>query len=154
MPHLVLKIISGGQTGADLGALRAARELGIATGGFAPRGWLTEEGPREELLKSFALRECDEEGYPARTRRNVEMADGTLLIGSYDKGGTRLTYEIAMELEKPVFHVPLTGETTAEDFREWLARFRIDVLNVAGNRESQSPGIEQFTRQFVISALK
>jgi hypothetical protein len=145
-------IISGGQTGADLGALRAARELGVPTGGFAPRGWLTEIGPQEELLKSFGLRECDEEGYPARTRRNVEVADGTLLIGSYDNGGTRLTYEIVMKLSKPVFHVPLTTKPNVEEFRDWLVRFRIRVLNVAGNRESQSPGIEEFTRKFLVEA--
>lgn len=30
---MVLKVISVGQTGADLGGLRAAKELGILTGG-------------------------------------------------------------------------------------------------------------------------
>jgi hypothetical protein len=154
MPRLVEQIISGGQTGADLGALRAARELGVPTGGIAPRGWLTENGPQEELLKRFGLRECDEDGYPARTRRNVEMADGTLLIGSYETGGTRLTYEIAMELNKPTFHVPLVIAPNIDELRYWLGRFGIGVLNVAGNRESQSPGIEEFTRQLLVSTLK
>lgn len=37
-------VLSGGQTGADLGGLRAARACGIPTGGWAPRGWLTEVG--------------------------------------------------------------------------------------------------------------
>lgn len=39
------RIVSGGQTGADQAALRAARAAGLPTGGWAPRGWLTEEGP-------------------------------------------------------------------------------------------------------------
>jgi hypothetical protein len=38
-------VISGGQTGADQGGLRATRACGIPTGGWAPRGWLTEAGP-------------------------------------------------------------------------------------------------------------
>ncbi len=153
MRQIVEKIISGGQTGADRGALIAAREMSLMTGGVAPRGWLTESGRQEELLKSFGLQECDQSGYPARTRRNVEMGDGTLLVGSYDKGGSRLTYEIAMELKKPVFHVPMPSETDIEEFRHWLVRFRIRVLNVAGNRESQSPGIGEFTRRFLAKAL-
>jgi uncharacterized membrane protein YfcA len=31
--------------GADQAALRAARADGVLTGGFAPQGWLTEDGP-------------------------------------------------------------------------------------------------------------
>ena len=38
-------VISGGQTGVDQAALRAARTAGIPTGGFAPLGWSTEDGP-------------------------------------------------------------------------------------------------------------
>jgi len=44
------RIITGGQIGADQGALRAARAAGIATGGWAPAGWETEAGPAPELL--------------------------------------------------------------------------------------------------------
>lgn len=43
-----VRIISGGQTGADQGALVAAKQLGIETGGWTPRGFLTEAGPCPE----------------------------------------------------------------------------------------------------------
>src|SRR5262249_34268512 len=36
------RVITGGQTGADQAAPRAARGAGIATGGWAPKGWVTE----------------------------------------------------------------------------------------------------------------
>jgi len=75
----VLRIISGGQTGADQGGLIAARELGIPSGGTAPKDWLTESGSNEQLLRSFGLVECAEPGYDARTRKNVVDSDGTLL---------------------------------------------------------------------------
>lgn len=39
------KIISGGQTGADQGGLRAGRLLHLETGGTAPHNWMTEQGP-------------------------------------------------------------------------------------------------------------
>ena len=38
------KVITGGQTGADQGALRAARAAGIPAGGWAPLGWLVGIG--------------------------------------------------------------------------------------------------------------
>ena len=146
------KIISGGQTGADQGALIAAREMGITTGGIAPLGWLTEEGPREELLASFGLVECSETGYAARTRENVAAGDGTLVVGQHEKGGSRLTVDVCRELKKPVFFLARDADATRE-FREWIDANSIVVLNVAGDRESDSPGIGAFTRDFLVRAL-
>jgi hypothetical protein len=37
---MFMKIISGGQSGADQAAWRAAKAFGIATGGWMPRGFL------------------------------------------------------------------------------------------------------------------
>jgi hypothetical protein len=153
----LMKIISGGQTGADQGGLLAARELGIPTGGTAPHGWQTETGPQESLLKGFGLVECREPGYPARTRLNVMNADGTLLVGQYRSGGSALTANVAREGGKPLFHLRLSpglvpDRERIEEFRHWLQQHDIRVLNVAGNRESDSPGIEAFTRQFLIKA--
>jgi hypothetical protein len=42
---MIVQVISGGQTGADQGGLRAARACGIPTSGWAPKGWMTEAGP-------------------------------------------------------------------------------------------------------------
>ena len=156
----VSKVISGGQTGADQGALLAARELGIETGGAAPRGWLTEEGPREELLRGFGLVECHDPGYAARTRANVINSDGTLLMGQLETGGSALTFEIVEELGKPVFHLAYPGDGVTsspvdrERFRRWLEENNIATLNVAGDRESKSSGLGEFTRQFLVQALR
>jgi hypothetical protein len=157
----VLRIISGGQTGADQGGLLAARELGIPSGGTAPKEWQTETGSDEQLLRSFGLSECSEPGYDARTRKNVLDADGTLLLGSFASGGSALTAQFAGEAGKPFFHVPFPHAAAEKDlkiriaeFREWLAHFHIHVLNVAGNRESQNPGLQKFTTQFLVSALR
>ena len=46
------KIESGGQTGADQAGLRAARAERLETGGWAPKGWETEEGPAPWLADS------------------------------------------------------------------------------------------------------
>jgi hypothetical protein len=148
------KIISGGQTGADTGALVAARELGIETGGFAPRGWLTESGPQEETLRGFGLIECKESGYPPRTRANVLHSDGTLVVGNPQIGGTLLTCEIATELKKPLFQITFDTPDSFGEFRSWLDANHLDILNVAGNRESEATGIAEFTRSFLINSLR
>src|SRR5262245_48658602 len=150
MPPLLKKIISDGQTGADMGGLLAARELGIETGDIAPKGWLTENGPKEVLLRSFGLSECEKEGFPARTQRNVADSSGTLLVSEYETNRSRLTFEVATQLSKPLFLVAFGKFGNVQDFRRWLEEHQIQVLNVAGNRESQSPGIAEFTRQFLL----
>ena len=40
---LVSKIVSGGQTGVDRGAINAAREIGLPSGGMIPKGRLAED---------------------------------------------------------------------------------------------------------------
>jgi len=156
-----MKIISGGQTGADQGGLLAARELGITSGGTAPKDWWTETGAEEQLLRSFGLTESSEPGYDVRTRKNVYDSDGTILLGSYAAGGSAMTAKVANEAGKPFFHVPFPRaadekdlEVVASELCQWLTRFQIRVLNVAGNRESQNPGIQEFTRRFLVSALR
>jgi hypothetical protein len=52
-------VITGGHTGADQAGLRAARACGIPTGGWVPRGWLTEAGPAP-WLADWGLIECQE----------------------------------------------------------------------------------------------
>ncbi len=151
-----LRIISGGQTGADMGGLIAAREADIPTGGTAPAAWLTEDGPKKTLLQSFGLVECAEPGYPARTRTNVLQSDGTLIVGNYDSGGSALTYEIVRESRKAISllsYPNAAGDDETERFRQWLQGNGVRVLNVAGNRESTSPGIAEFTRRFLLDAL-
>src|SRR5439155_22053470 len=116
MSLLLRKIISGGQTGADMGALVSARELRIESGGVAPKGWLTENGPQEALLRRFGLLECEEDGYPARTRRNVIDSDGTLVVGPHRSGGTRLTVYNAAQFHKPLFLVRCTYPSNAAPY--------------------------------------
>ena len=75
------KIVSGGQTGADQAGLLAARAAGIETGGWAPEGWDTEDGPAP-WLEDFGLTECTVAGYPARTEANARDSDGTAWFGA------------------------------------------------------------------------
>ena len=97
-----MKIISGGQAGVDVGALKAAQAAGLKTGGWMPRGWLTEDGPRPEYAELYGMLECPIGGYPARTEMNIENADATLILaGDVLSPGTKLTAQICQKLGKP-----------------------------------------------------
>ena len=54
-----IKIVSGGQTGVDRGALEAAVALGLEFGGWAPHGWIAEDGtiPAEYQVKMKEYRD-------------------------------------------------------------------------------------------------
>src|SRR5687768_1765349 len=72
-----LKIISGGQTGADRAALDFAIAHGLGHGGWCPRGRRAEDGP---IPDRYRLRETAEADYAVRTRENVMDSDATLIF--------------------------------------------------------------------------
>jgi hypothetical protein len=147
---LVRKIISGGQTGVDRGALIAAIELDIEHGGYCPRGRLAEDGVIEAR---FQLVETDSSAYHIRTEKNVLQSCGTLIIHRGPLvGGTGLTEKFALRHQRPCLKIDLNQPqppVRVEVIRAWLRKHRIAVLNIAGPRESSQPGIQEETRQLV-----
>ncbi len=133
------KIISGGQTGVDRAALDVGLALGLAVGGWCPRGRRAEDG---RIPDRYPLTETPERNYQARTRRNIEDTDGTLILnlGALD-GGTALTVAHAHQIGKPCLIVALEEGIEPTAFREWLDENHVAVLNVAGPRESKRPGV-------------
>jgi hypothetical protein len=153
------RLISGGQTGVDAAGLRAARDLGIETGGWAPAGWRTEIGPAP-WLSGYGLKEHPSRDYPPRTRQNVEDANGVLLVGNPTSPGSRLTQRYAVACGIPIFPVawktgmPKVPQAVVVAFQEWLAYDEVTVLDVAGNRESTNPGIGDVVYDFLMRALR
>jgi putative molybdenum carrier protein len=147
-----LRIVSGGQTGVDRAALDAALALGLAVGGWCPRGRRAEDG---EIPARYPLAETESERYPVRTRLNVTDSDATLVLtrGSFDSG-TKLTAQIAQRSRKPVLVVELDAADALERTRAWLAEVEPRVLNVAGPRESKQPGIYGRAYAFLSRLLK
>lgn len=141
---MIERIVSGGQTGVDRAALDAARAAGIDCGGWCPAGRRAEDGIIADL---YPLRETRSRNYRARTRLNVRDSDATLVLtDGPPQGGTRTTVDVARDMEKPVLVIDLApdGADTAGNIarlRAWVAEEGVRVLNVAGPRESQCPGI-------------
>lgn len=147
-----MHIISGGQTGVDRGALDAAMELRIPHGGWCPLGRLAEDGC---IPDHYELRECDSAEYPVRTEQNVLDSDATLILcRGRVCGGTEWTLCLARQHQRRCLVVDLDANADAAEVRRWLQEQRIETLNVAGPRESQSPGIESLTRAFMVRVLE
>ena len=146
-----IKIISGGQTGVDRGALDAALELDFPCGGYCPEGRMAEDGVIED---HYPLIEIPGGSYEDRTRKNVEESDGTLIISPEElSGGTKLTKEICEQLGKPYLQITLVEESD-ELLNSFVLDFDIKSLNVAGPRESEWKGGYQFSKEVILRYLK
>jgi hypothetical protein len=148
---VIVRIVSGGQTGVDRAALDVALAAGIPCGGWVPRGRRAEDGRLDER---YPMRETESVAYEERTRRNVRDADATLIMTrTRPTGGTALTLAFARQLRRPFRVVDPTDPDAAPATREWLAEERIRILNIAGPRESVAPGIYQEAVAFLEGLL-
>jgi predicted Rossmann-fold nucleotide-binding protein len=144
-------IISGGQTGVDRAALDAAMELGIPCGGWCPKGRRAEDG---KIPDRYPLQETSLSDYPLRTEMNVEDSDGTLiLIWGSPSGGTLLTLKLARKHRKPYLLVNLAQGGDVSSVQEWTRKNHIRILNVAGPREGEAPGIYARATSFLKEVL-
>ena len=152
-PPPVREIVSGGQTGVDRAALDVALELGLPCGGWCPKGRLAEDGP---IPERYPLRETRSARYQRRTLWNVRDSNATLILAHRPlSGGTAYTERCAQDVERPCLVVaPDAGDAAAvARVRAWLAENEVEVLNVAGPRESGAPGIHAAATAFLRALL-
>jgi hypothetical protein len=152
-----LKIISGGQTGVDRAALDGAIAHGLEYGGWCPRGGWAEDFPTPPgLLAHYPnLRETPSTEPAQRTEWNVRDSFATLILERGEDGqrsaGTQLTQAIAIRLGKPLRIVNLDEAIALDQLGEWLRTLPQNaILNVAGPRESESPGIYAIAREMLM----
>lgn len=159
---MVKRVISGGQVGADIAALRAAKELGLETGGYCPAGWTTKTGPNPELGSLYGLEEHASSLYPPRTFANVRESDATVRFAmNFMSSGERCTLKAILQYDRPFYDVALklgpdnriilvAAYRHPTHFRRWLERQHVETLNVAGNA---LPDIEPFVESYLRAAL-
>ena len=156
-------IVSGGQTGVDRGALEAAVALGLEFGGWAPHGWIAEDGtiPEQyrEKVQEYPSMGGRAQDYRERTKANVRDSHATLiLVDSLPlSGGTKLTENTAVAMMKSHKVIAMSAANAKDEALKWLRQFlgmsSALVLNVAGPRESKAPGIQARTRAFLQALL-
>jgi len=140
---LNFKLISGGQTGVDRAALDWAIANGVPHGGWCPKGRRAGDGP---LPRWYRLRETPSARYAQRTRWNVRDSDATLIISASADlaGGSELTRRTALRLGKPLLHLWAGRRAVGAKLRGFIKLHHIQVLNVAGPRASEEPGLHEF----------
>jgi hypothetical protein len=138
-----IKIISGGQTGADRAALDWALKHNVPCGGWCPQGRKAEDGP---IDVKYPLIETASVAYIQRTEWNVRDSDATVLF-SIDPtltGGSKKTEEFARAHNKPWLHLCANEMSSAEKLKAFAEEYEVKVLNVAGPRASEEPGVGDF----------
>jgi len=150
----IQKIISGGQTGADIAGVDAAMALNIPYGGWLPKGRKAENGIVPEKYTQFQV--MTKGGYPKRTEQNVIDSDGTVIF-TYGKlaAGSSLTKKFAVNNNRPWLHVDLDAvNNPAALINEWVLDWDIKVLNVAGVSASKAPSIYNQVKNIIIEVLQ
>ncbi|MDB4539517.1 putative molybdenum carrier protein [Saprospiraceae bacterium] len=155
MPRCQLeKIVSGGQTGVDRAALDVAIFLDIPHGGWCPLGRRAEDG---SIPETYLLQETTQRDYSIRTERNIIDSDGTLILfRNQTTGGTDLTRKLALKHRRPLVCIDLENQND-DDFErvcQWIEEQQINVLNIAGPRESSCRGIGKQAERFLVDVLK
>lgn len=151
----MIRIVSGGQSGVDRGALDAALDRGAPCGGWCPAGRRAEDG---SIPGRYPLRALEQGGYAQRTRRNVVDSDGTLILhhGAIE-GGTALTAALCRDEARPCLVLDasaLDPETAAGSTMRFIERHHIHVLNVAGPRASKWPGAHAYAYAVISRVLE
>lgn len=159
-----LRLRSGGQTGVDRAALDVAVERGVDYCGWCPEGGWAEDCPvAPGVLDRYPRLTATVGRDPAeRSRRNVHDADATLLIvpaaTGFKSPGTVATDGFARALHRPCLLLDLSAGDPVERCTTWILGLLehsgepLD-LNVAGPRESESPGIHAATTTLLRGVL-
>lgn len=148
---MLQKIISGGQTGVDRGALDAAIEVGLPHGGYVPKGRKSEDG---KVPVRYHLKETLSYDYKVRTSLNIKESDATLIfVGQKMSPGTRLTINECLRQGKDHRVVKDFDLFQIDSLVAWIKESGIRVLNVAGPRESKLPGAQALTKFYIFELL-
>lgn len=148
-----MKVVSGGQTGVDRAALDAAMTVGLPVGGWCPQGRRAEDG---SVPEHYPLQETPAAAYRVRTEWNVRDSDGTLILNEGPlTGGTLATEKFARDgYGRPLLVLDLGTSPDPTTVLDWLATQHIEVLNVAGPRESKCPGIHGRAKAFLSAVFR
>lgn len=150
-----MKICSGAQTGADIAGLIAAKKFGLQTLGWMPVNFMTEQGPKPHWAQEFNLKETKSIGnmganYNARTENNVRDSTATIRFATdFNSRGEQCTLRAIKKFNKPYLDIDVNNPLPAKQVVEWLIENKVGILNIAGNRESKSPGIGRFVVDFL-----
>lgn len=147
------RIVTGGQTGADLGALFAASASEIETGGYAPHNYRTEDGPAEWLV-DFGLLEGgiyrDQYGFNIAD----DISDGSIIFGKLTGGCSIMREIIKMQHKKVLYIAGPPFVFRPDECATWMRSNQARKVHIGGNKESKTPGMQEAVQQFMLEVFE
>ena len=150
-----MKIISGGQTGADQAGLKVARDLRFKTGGWAPLDFMTSDGSQKKLLEEYGLLDSGMT-YRDRTGMNVRDSNATIRLAvDFNTPGEKCTLEAINYFKQPWIDVDLLNPRPFMDIIEFFILVQPSIVNIAGNTQgTNGHDIFKMTYDYLKVALK
>jgi len=155
---MIVKVISGGQTGVDQAALHAAIASGLKIGGWAPPDNRAEDGP---IPAELCLQPTNRERHDLaphvprseRTALNVRDSDGTVILSptAPTDPGTQVTIQFAEYFGKPLLILHTFDPSARDACLRWIEHHQIKTLNVAGPSLSNWPEARSTTQALLSS---
>jgi hypothetical protein len=119
------------------------------------QGLLIQDGPRPEFAELYGAVEMPTASYRERTIQNVRDSDSTIWFGRTTTPGAKTTLQATRLLGKGGLQIYPNGPTRPSHVVRWLqANPHIEVLNIAGNRESKDPAIGDRVERFLSSVFR
>lgn len=150
-----MMVISGAQTGADIAGLKAAKQCGLKTGGYIPKGFLTLDGNKPEYAKLYDIKQTLTYKYPERTELNAKTSDATIWFGENKwSAGKQCTFKFIKKHNKPSLDLDTKKLPKPDVVIKWIKDNNVKTLNIAGNSEQTTKGIEEIVHKFLVEVFK
>lgn len=156
----IIGVRSGGQSGADRGAMDAAQRLGVDVCGWCPAGGWAEDFPDPPGVRALypQMKETPSADVEQRTEWNIRDSSCCIVLNTRARGdspGTDIGYAYYETYGVPHFEIQIDDPSTIDDqigrAAEWIHGLEDDaiVLGVGGPRASEYPGIYDMASRVV-----
>ena len=159
----IVELRSGGQSGADRGAMDAARALGVPVSGWCPADGWAEDRPEPPGVRELypEMVETPESDVAQRTEWNIRDSTCCVVLNTGARGvsrGTDIGYAFCEKYGTPFFEIALDGDEPLGEqvlrASAWLEGLGGDiVLGFGGPRASEYPGIYEIAFQVTTELL-
>jgi hypothetical protein len=154
--RVIGRIVCGGQSGVDRAAVDFALAHRIPYGGWVPQGGWAEDYPDAPglLARYLEFRMTPSDHPDVRTTLNVRDSTASLIVrlGTTSSPGTGATLRAVAHFSRPLLEVDALDPLASSRLRAFLTGCPPPtILNVAGPRESESPGVYEATLALLVS---
>lgn len=160
----IIEVRSGGQSGADRGAMDAGQAYGITVSGWCPAGGWAEDYPEPPGVRTLypQMKETPSSDVAQRTEWNIRDSSCCIVLNTRKRNtspGTDIGYAFYETYRIPHYEIliddPSTIDAQIEDAIDWLNHLDDDaiVLGIGGPRASEHSGIYDISHRVVTTLL-